>query len=75
MSILRLHRQAFELLQRYLANTINAFNGLIAPVHDSFATHASEVGFLKEVTALTFIAQYDVENFFDIIDALIVLAR
>jgi DNA-directed RNA polymerase len=51
----------------HMANTINAFGSTFAAVHDSFATHASEVDFLQSVTKEMFIAQYDVENFFDII--------
>lgn len=49
----------------HMANTINAFGGTFAAVHDSFATHACDVRLLQEVTKMTFIAQYDVENFFD----------
>jgi len=51
----------------HMSNTINAFVGNFAAVHDSFATHASDVDLLQEVTKMTFIAQYDVENFFDYI--------
>lgn len=57
----------------HMANTINAFSGTFAAVHDSFATHASEVPFLQEVTKRTFIAQYDVDNFFDYIQAQIMM--
>lgn len=49
----------------HMANTINAFGGSFAAVHDSFATHACDIPLLQEVTKMTFIAQYDVENFFD----------
>jgi DNA-directed RNA polymerase len=51
----------------HMANTIVAFNGSFAAVHDSFSVHASEVDFLQDVTKMTFIAQYDVDNFFDIL--------
>ena len=51
----------------HMANTIVGFGGSFGAVHDSFSTHASEVDFLQEVTKLTFIAQYDVENFFRIL--------
>jgi DNA-directed RNA polymerase len=51
----------------HMANTIVAFNGSFAAVHDSFSTHASEVDFLQEVTKQTFIAQYDVDNFFSVL--------
>lgn len=51
----------------HMANTIVSFNGSFGAVHDSFSSHASEVDFLQEVTKMTFIAQYDVENFFNII--------
>jgi len=55
----------------HMANTIVSFNGSFGAVHDSFSSHASEIDFLQEVTKMTFIAQYDVENFFDILqDAL-----
>jgi len=53
----------------HMANTINVFNASFAAVHDSFSTHASDVDFLQEVTKLTFIAQYDVSNFFDVIQS------
>jgi len=49
----------------HMANTINAFTGSFAAVHDSFSSHASDIDWLQEVTKMTFIAQYDIENFFD----------
>jgi DNA-directed RNA polymerase, mitochondrial len=49
----------------HMANTINAFGGTFAAVHDSFATHSCDVRLLQDITKMTFIAQYDVENFFD----------
>lgn len=58
----------------HMANTINAFGGVFAAVHDSFATHSSDVGLLQEVTKMTFIAQYDVENFFDYIQRQVMLS-
>jgi len=51
----------------HMANTIVAFNGSFAAVHDSFSCHASDVSFLQDVTKITFQAQYDVPNFFDIL--------
>jgi len=51
----------------HMANTITSFNGSFAAVHDSFSTHAGEVDFLQEITKMTFIAQYDVENFFEVL--------
>lgn len=51
----------------HMANTIVSFNGSFAAVHDSFSCHASEVDFLQDVTKITFQAQYDVPNFFDIL--------
>jgi DNA-directed RNA polymerase len=51
----------------HMANTIVAFNGSFAAVHDSFSCHASDVDFLQSVTKMTFQAQYDVPNFFDIL--------
>jgi hypothetical protein len=49
----------------HMANTINAFGGSFAAVHDSFSVHASEVDFLQSVIKMTFVAQYDHDNFFD----------
>jgi len=57
----------------HMHNTINVFKGTFAAVHDSFATHASDVPLLRDVTKMTFIAQYDVENFFDIIQDRVML--
>jgi DNA-directed RNA polymerase, mitochondrial len=57
----------------HMANTINAFDGTFAAVHDSFSTHACDVSFLQEVIKETFIAQYDVDNFFKIIKDLLML--
>jgi len=51
----------------HMANTIVSFNGSFGAVHDSFSSHASEIDFLQEVTKMTFIAQYDVDNFFNIL--------
>jgi DNA-directed RNA polymerase len=52
----------------HMANTIVAFNGSFAAVHDSFSCHASDVDLLQDITKMTFIAQYDVENFFDLLE-------
>ena len=49
----------------HMANTICIFNSSFAAVHDSFNTHASEVDFLQEVTKMTFVAQYDIPDFFN----------
>jgi DNA-directed RNA polymerase len=57
----------------HMANTINAFGGTFAAVHDSFATYPSDVRLLQDITKMTFIAQYDVENFFDYIQGQIML--
>ena len=51
----------------HMAKTIVAFPGSFAAVHDSFATHASMVDMLQEVTKEEFVKQYDVDNYFDII--------
>jgi len=59
----------------HMANTIVAFNGSFAAVHDSFSVHASEVDFLQEVTKMTFIAQYDTENFFDTLMDTLMLSK
>lgn len=56
----------------HLCNTVVAYDGNFAGVHDTFAVHASGVDFLIEVTKATFIAQYDVPNFFDVIDELLI---
>jgi len=52
----------------HLANTVCAFGGSFAAVHDSFSTHADDVDLLQEVAKMTFIAQYDVPNFFNTIE-------
>jgi hypothetical protein len=57
----------------HMANTINTFEGTFAAVHDSFASHASNVSLLQEATKSTFVAQYDVENFFDYIQGVVML--
>ena len=59
----------------HLANTANAFDGAFCAVHDSFATLCEDVELLTDVAKMTFIAQYDVENFFDVIDTLLVEDR
>ena len=59
----------------HMANTITAFNGSFGAVHDSFSTHADEVDFLQEITKITFIAQYDVENFFEVIKDTLMLNK
>jgi DNA-directed RNA polymerase len=59
----------------HLANTANAFDGAFCAVHDSYATHAEDVSFLTDVAKMTFIAQYDVENFFNVIDELLITDR
>jgi len=51
----------------HMANTVVGFNGSFGAVHDSFSTHADEVDFLQEVTKITFVAQYDIENFFNLL--------
>jgi len=51
----------------HMANTVVGFNGSFGAVHDSFSTHADEVDFLQEVTKMTFVAQYDIENFFNLL--------
>ncbi len=52
----------------HMANTIVAFNGSFAAVHDSFSCHAGDVDLLQDITKMTFQAQYDVENFFNILE-------
>jgi DNA-directed RNA polymerase len=59
----------------HMANTIVSFNGSFGAVHDSFSTHADEVDFLQEVTKVTFIAQYDVENFFEVLKDTLMLNK
>jgi DNA-directed RNA polymerase len=59
----------------HMANTIVGFNGSFGAVHDSFSTHAGEVDFLQEVTKITFVAQYDVDNFFDILKDTLMLHK
>ncbi len=57
----------------HMHNTINVFRGVFAAVHDSFATHADDVDELQRITKMTFIAQYDVPNFFDYIQSNIMM--
>jgi len=59
----------------HMANTIVGFNGSFAAVHDSFSAHADEIGFLQEVTKMTFIAQYNVPNFFDVLQDTLMLNK
>lgn len=59
----------------HMANTIVSFGGSFAAVHDSFSTHADDVDFLLDVAKMTFIAQYDVENFFSILQDNIMLNK
>lgn len=51
----------------HLSNTVVAFNGSFGCIHDSFSTHASEIDFLQDVAKITFIAQYDTKNFFNVL--------
>jgi DNA-directed RNA polymerase len=59
----------------HMANTINAFDGSFAAVHDSFSTHADDVDLLQEILKETFIAQYDVPNFFQVIRDMLMLNK
>jgi len=59
----------------HMANTIVSFNGSFAAVHDSFSCHADDVTFLQEVTKMTFIAQYDVPNSFELIEEALMLNK
>jgi len=56
----------------HMANTIVSFGGSFAAVHDSFSTHADDVDLLQDITKMTFIAQYDVPNFFEKIEAMLI---
>ena len=55
----------------HMSNTITSFGGSFAAVHDSFSAHADDVDFLQDVTKMTFIAQYDTPNFFNIIQGML----
>jgi DNA-directed RNA polymerase len=57
----------------HMSNTISAFGGSFAAVHDSFSSHADDIPFLQEVTKMTFVAQYDIENFFDEVKDMLML--
>lgn len=59
----------------HMVNTINAFDGSFAAVHDSFSTHPDDVDFLQEAIKETFIAQYDVPNFFEVIRDMLMLHK
>jgi DNA-directed RNA polymerase len=51
-----------------MANTIVAFDSSFAAVHDSFCCHLSDMTLLQDITKMTFIAQYDVPNFFTLLE-------
>jgi DNA-directed RNA polymerase len=59
----------------HMANTIVSFGGSFAAVHDSFSTHADDVDLLQDITKMTFTAQYDVENFFEKIEEMLITDR
>lgn len=42
----------------HLVRVINAFKGQIVPIHDSFATHPSDVDYMHEVLRDEFVAMY-----------------
>lgn len=42
----------------HLCKTINAFNGSIVPIHDSFATHPSDVDQMHRILRSTFVEMY-----------------
>ncbi|WP_423790139.1 DNA-directed RNA polymerase, partial [Listeria monocytogenes] len=50
----------------HLCLTINEFDGQILPIHDSFATHPSDVGAMHEALRKTFADMYkayDINDF------------
>ena len=49
----------------HLCKVINAFDGDILPIHDSFATHACDAGRLHDVLLETFVDMYKEENILD----------
>jgi hypothetical protein len=57
----------------HLANTIVSFSGSFAAIHDSFSTHADDVDLLQMVTKIIFAAQYDIPNFFDKLEDMIMI--
>ena len=55
----------------HMALSVDGFDGDFAGVHDSFSTHASDVEELLRVTKSTFIEMYDKENYYEIMEKMI----
>jgi DNA-directed RNA polymerase len=45
----------------HLCKTINTFDGRIVPIHDSFATHPSDVPAMHDVLRSTFVDMYSTD--------------
>jgi len=52
----------------HMAIIIDNWDGAFAAVHDAFATHASDVAELIDLTKECFIVMYDEDNFYDYIE-------
>ena len=59
----------------HMAKVIESFPGSFGAVHDSFSTHACEVDKLLEHTKWQFAMMYNVDNFFDRIESLLLEGR
>ena len=53
----------------HMAGVIDQWNGDFGAVHDSFATHASDVDTLLDKTKHVFVEMYNVTNFYDYIES------
>lgn len=56
----------------HMAKVIEAFPGAFGAVHDSFSTHACDIDKLVEHTKWQFAMLYNVNNFFDIIESMLI---
>ena len=55
----------------HMALIIDSWDGAFAAVHDAFASHASDIPDLLAITKEAFIVLYDVDNFYDDIEDMI----
>ena len=55
----------------HMAKVIETFGGTFGSIHDSFSTHASDVDRLIEHTKWQFAMMYNVDNFFNRIETLL----
>lgn len=55
----------------HMSLVINKWNGSFGPVHDSFSVHACDVYDLLDIVKDTFIDMYNYDNFFNVIEDMI----